>query len=137
MQSGWCHQKQYSPVCKVGTFSSRNEILQPLLSNEYNRNPGAIEAKQIDENDSPKQTKIGDLVRSVTIDELLSVTPSNSSTYIIKTDIQGYDCQAVDMEKLMKNRIYIPYIFMELFHNKNNSCQHLEKTMKQNGYKSL
>ena len=43
----------------------------------------------------------------------------------------------MDIERLLKNKIYIPYIFMELFHDTNNSCKHLAETMKQHGYVAL
>ena len=35
----------------------------------------------------------GAAVESVTLEDLLTVTPSPTSTYIIKTDIEGYDCK--------------------------------------------
>ena len=35
----------------------------------------------------------GGAVESVTLEDLLTVTHSPTSTYIIKTDIEGYDCK--------------------------------------------
>merc|ERR1712029_176202 len=114
--------------------SSKYERLQPILKDRHSNNPGAVEAKHMDEIIGPRVKKIGDPVRSITINDLLSVTSSPSSTFIIRTDVQGFDCQVIDIERLLKNKIYIPYIFMKLTNDKNNSCQHLEQTMKQRGY---
>ena len=38
---------------------------------------------------------IGHIVDSVTVRDLLSVTLSPSSTYIIKTDIEDFDCEVL------------------------------------------
>ena len=41
----------------------------------------------------PKLKVKGAAVESVTMEDLLTVTPSPTSTFIIKTDIEGYDCK--------------------------------------------
>merc|ERR1719270_313550 len=114
--------------------SSKYERLQPTLEDRHSNNPGAVEAKHMDEIIGPGVKKVGDPVKSITINDLLLVTSSPSSTFIIRTDVEGFDCQVIDIENLLKNKIYIPYIFMKLTNDKNNSCQHLEQTMKQHGY---
>ena len=46
----------------------------------------------------------GAAVESVTMEDLLSVNPSPTSTYIIKTDIEGYDCKVFYIICIMKRR---------------------------------
>ena len=44
----------------------------------------------------------GAAVESVTMKDLLTVTPSPTSTYIIKTDIEGYDCKVGTVKTFCK-----------------------------------
>ena len=44
----------------------------------------------------------GGAVESVTLEDLLTVTPSPTSTYIIKTDIEGYDCKVGTVKTFYK-----------------------------------
>ena len=45
----------------------------------------------------------GAAVESVTLEDLLTVTPSPTSTYIIKTDIEGYDCKVGTVSLYYRN----------------------------------
>ena len=54
---------------------------------------------------------LGRALTSVTLPDVLAVIPS--STYIIKTDIQGYDCRALSDERLYTSHYFIPFIYME------------------------
>ena len=54
-------------------------------------NPGANEVKKLSSNKIKHIA--GPVVESVKIQDLTHVTPSATNTYIIKTDIQGYDCK--------------------------------------------
>ena len=50
----------------------------------------------------PKLKVKGAAVESVTMEDLLTVTPSPTSTFIIKTDIEGYDCKVGTVKTFYK-----------------------------------
>ena len=94
---------------------------------------------------------IGHRVDSVTVRDLLSVTLSPSSTYIIKTDIEDFDCevllnitlsfftlhlmfsQVIEPNVLQSTSDYIPYIFME-WNGESETCGDLASSLLSIGY---
>ena len=68
---------------------------------------------------------------SVTLPDILSVIPA--PTYIIKTDIQGYDCRALSDERLYTSQYLIPFILME-WHPDQPLCSHLVDILLAHGY---
>ena len=64
---------------------------------------------------------------SVKLSDILSVSPS--STYIIKTDLQGYDCRALSDLQLYNSDIFIPYIHMELYLTSNSTGKSCDKAV--------
>ena len=97
-------------VCNV--ISNSHEVFQPVESDAYiGSNPGshkAVPLSKIKAGDkvhrsfvekqrtSMKSVQVmGQVVDSVTVRDLLSVTLSPSSTYIIKTDIEDLDCEVL------------------------------------------
>ena len=88
---------------------------------------------------------------SVTVRDLLSVTLSPSSTYIIKTDIEDFDCevllnitlsfftlhlmfsQVIEPNVLQSPGHYIPYIFME-WNGESETCWDLASSLLSSGY---
>merc|ERR1719410_1664737 len=65
---------------------------------------------------------MGQVVASLTVRDLMSVT---LSTYIIKTDIEDFDCESTDH--------YIPYIFME-WNGESETCGDLASSLLSIGY---
>ena len=76
----------------------------------------------------------GTAVTSVTLPDILSVIPS--STYIIKTDIQGYDCRALSDERLYTSDYFIPFIFME-WEPQKPLCSHVVDVLMAHGYEAF
>ena len=75
-------------------FSNEYQIIQPTFIDEYHYlNPGSIKAAKTDARASEETLKAGKPVKSVKVTDLVTVFPSKSSTYIIKTDIEGFDCK--------------------------------------------
>ena len=78
----------------------------------------------------------GPSVRSVTLVDILSVSPA--PTYIIKTDLQGYDCRVFSDLRLYNSDIFIPFIHMELSNMYNNSnkedCDRTVEVLTDHGY---
>ena len=64
---------------------------------------------------------------SVKLSDILTVSPS--STYIIKTDLQGYDCRAVSDLQLYNSDIFIPYIHMEIYLTSNSTRKACDKAV--------
>ena len=68
--------------------------------------------------------------------DILSVSPA--STYIIKSDLQGYDCRALSDNSLYTSHFFIPYIHMEFSVLYNNSdkedCDRVVDVLMGNGY---
>jgi len=75
--------------------SNSYEVFQPIQSdvNGAKGNPSSNKAVPLSQMKGGDKVK-GAAVESVTMEDLLTVTPSHTSTYIIKTDIEGYDCKA-------------------------------------------
>ena len=103
MQSGFTIVIQNVVIIEF-LYSSKYERLQPTLEDRHSNNPGAVEAKHMDEIIGPGVKKVGYPVRSITINDLLSVTSSPSSTFIIRTDVQGFDCQ---VKQNMKSKYFV------------------------------
>ena len=91
---------------------------------------------------------MGQVVDSLTVRDLMSVTLSRSSTYIIKTDIEDFDCevlqnipeflfiilsQVIDPNDLQSTGHYIPYIFME-WNGESETCGDLASSLLSIGY---
>ena len=68
---------------------------------------------------------------SVTLPDILSVIPA--TTYIIKTDIQGMECQVLSDKALFSSRHFIPYIFME-FDSDSPPCSQAVDVLMDHGY---
>ena len=65
----------------------------------------------------------GPPVASVKLSDLLALSPA--PVYIIKTDLQGYDCRALADINLFTSGVFIPYIHMEfnmLGHSNKEQC---------------
>ena len=103
MQSGFTIVIQNVVIIEF-LYSSKYERLQPTLEERHHNNPGAVEAKHMDDIIGPGVKKVGDPVRSIIINDLLSVTSSPSSTFIIRTDVQGFDCQ---VKQKMKSKHFL------------------------------
>merc|ERR1719410_2002816 len=114
--------------------SNSHEVFQPIESDGFNEaNPGSNKAVPVGQMKGGDKVK-GAAVESVTMEDLLSVNPSPTSTYIIKTDIEGYDCKVVDPSILQSKSVYIPYIFME-WDKESNICGDLATRLLSIGYK--
>merc|ERR1711953_18710 len=87
----------------LNAISDNYETLYPLFEKESNGGS----SKAVKE----KEGSLGRALTSVTLPDVLAVIPS--STYIIKTDIQGYDCRALSDERLYTSHYFIPFIYME------------------------
>ena len=42
----------------------------------------------------------GKPIKSVKVSDLLNVLPSKSSTYILKVDVEGYDCKVIFQKRM-------------------------------------
>ena len=73
-------------------------------------------------------------VRSVTLQDILSVFPA--PTYIVKTDLQGYDCQVLSDEALYTGQHFIPFIFME-FDSNSPRCSRAVDVLMSHGYSAF
>ena len=87
----------------LNAISDKYETLHPVFEKESNG--GSSKAVREDEG------SVGTTVGSVSLPDILSVIPA--PTYIIKTDIQGYDCRALSDERLYTSQYLIPFILME------------------------
>ena len=95
-------------------ISNTHGVFQPIESDAYiGANPGSNKAVPVGQMkgrdkvikiiiflhtismNSVLVQVIGHIVDSVTVRDLLSVTLSPSSTYIIKTDIEDFDCEVL------------------------------------------
>merc|ERR1719410_2851450 len=114
--------------------SNSHEVFQPIESDGFNEtNPGSNKAVPVGQMKGGDKVK-GAEVESVTLEDLLTVTHSPTSTYIIKTDIEGYDCKVVDQYILERSHFYIPYIFME-WDWEDSTCRDLYNILHGAGYK--
>ena len=77
------------PFSVHNAVSNKHEVLQPVITDIIN--PGGNEAKTLTSNKI--KNIAGPVVEAVLIQDLTQITPSQTNTYIIKTDIQGYDCK--------------------------------------------
>ena len=75
-------------------LSNTQEVLHPVyptkFSNKSIRNPGAKQAVKLSEKEANMEV-VGDPVTSVTLKDLMEMAETN--TFILKLDIQDYDCQ--------------------------------------------
>ena len=58
-------------------------------------NPGSTEARNFSEKVHEGEVAMGNKIETTTILDLLEL--SKAQTYIIKTDIQGYDCKVISI----------------------------------------
>ena len=77
---------------------------------------------------------LGTSITSLTLPDILSLIPS--PTYIIKTDIQGYDCRALSDERLYTSDYFIPFIFME-WHPHKPLCSQMLDVLTAHGYSAF
>ena len=87
----------------LNAISDKYETLYPVFETEGNG--GSSKAG------NEIEGSLGTSVSSVTLPDILALSPS--PTYIIKTDIQGYDCRALCDERLYTSDYFIPVILME------------------------
>ena len=69
------------------------------------------------------------------LSDLLALAPA--SVYIIKTDLQGYDCRALTDLNLFTSKVFIPYIHMEfnlLGHSDKEQCDKTVDILTDQGY---
>jgi len=113
--------------------SNSHEVFQPVESDAYiGSNPGSHKAVPLSKMKAGDKV-MGQVVDSVTVRDLLSVTLSPSSTYIIKTDIEDFDCEVIDPNDLQSTGHYIPYIFME-WNGESETCGDLASSLLSIGY---
>ena len=77
----------------------------------------------------------GPPVASVKLSDLLALSPA--PVYIIKTDLQGYDCRALADINLYTSRVFIPYIHMEfnmLGHSNREQCDKTVDILTEHNY---
>ena len=77
---------------------------------------------------------LGTSITSLTLPDILSLIPS--PTYIIKTDIQGYDCRALSDERLYTSDYFIPFIFME-WEPRKPKCFEVVDVLMSHGYEAF
>ena len=75
-------------------LSDRHETLM-AVSGEEAENPGARMAVSWDLGSSNNMTKIQGSVKAVTVEDIMEKIKTKASSYIIKTDIQKYDCKVI------------------------------------------
>ena len=110
----------------LNAISDQYETLYPVFEEEGNGGS----SKAVNE----LEGSVGTPVTSVTLPDILSVIPS--STYIIKTDIQGYDCRALSDERLYTSDYFIPVIFME-WEPQKPLCPHVVDVLMAHGYEAF
>ena len=110
----------------LNAISDKYETLYPIFEDEGNG--GSSKAGNAIEG------SLGTTVSSVTLPDILSLSPS--STYIIKTDIQGYDCRALSDERLYTSDYFIPVILMEWDPQK-PLCSHVVDVLMTHGYEAF
>jgi len=112
--------------------SNSHEVFQPIENDAYiaGANPGSNKAVPLTQMKSGDKV-MGQVVDSVTVGDLLSLTLS--STYIIKTDIEDFDCEVIDPNVLQSTGHYIPYIFME-WNGESETCWDLASSLLSSGY---
>ena len=143
------------PHLKILFSSDKYETYHPAYPAKNNkgtiRNPGARMAVRLDEKDETLDI-VGPSVKSVTLRDLTLVTPK-TSTFIIKSDIQDFDCQVnfnselqntsnlsncyfgkvLNMDNVFFETNFIPYIFVE-WNSNLESCSNLYFKLKDIGY---
>ena len=77
---------------------------------------------------------VGEPVQSVTLPDILNVIPAK--TYILKTDIQGYECRVLSDLSLYSQQYFIPFIFME-FDSDSPTCSGAVDVLMGHGYSAL
>ena len=110
----------------LNAISDKYETLYPVFEDEGNGG-SSMAVNEI-------EGSVGTAVTSVSLPDILSVIPS--STYIIKTDIQGYDCRALSDERLYTSDYFIPFIFMEWDPQK-PMCSHVGDVLTTHGYQAF
>ena len=65
------------------------------VSGDGAENPGARMAVSWDLGSSNNMTKIHGSVKAVTVEDIMEKIKTKASSYIIKTDVQKYDCKVI------------------------------------------
>ena len=110
----------------LNAISDKYETLYPVF--EVEGNGGSSKAG------NEIEGSLGTSVSSVTLPDIISIIPSQ--TYIIKTDIQGYDCRALSDERLYTSDYFIPVILMEWDPQK-PLCSHVLDVLMTYGYEAF
>ena len=110
----------------LNAVSDKYETLYPIM--EVEGNGGSSKAVK------ERMTSEWSAVKSVTLPDILSVIPAPA--YIVKTDLQGYDCQVLSDESLFSGQYFIPFIFME-FDSNSPSCSRAVDVLMDHGYSAF
>ena len=139
------------PKTRNFLLSDRHETLM-AVSGEDAENPGDRMAVTSDLGNSNNIGKIQGSVEAVTVEDLMERI--KASSYIIKTDIQKYDCkvilfslflkvqnnvdilQAILIDDLISAGRHIPFLFME-WDNSVPECQPLSSRLRARGYRGF
>ena len=110
----------------LNAISDKYETLYPVM--EVEGNGGSSKAVK------ERVSSEWGAVRSVTLRDVLSVIPA--PTYILKIDIQGYDCQVLSQENLYSGPYFIPFIFME-YDSDSSHCGSAVDVLMSQGYSAF
>jgi len=112
--------------------SDRHETLMAVPGKDH-LNPGSKMAITLDLANN-METIHKDTVKAVTVVDIMEMV--KAPAYIIKTDIQKYDCKAIAIDELISAGRHIPYLFME-WDNSVAQCHSLATRLRAWGYKGF